>query len=474
MVIYAAMTTTVLVVVSILILIMLGYRFDRTAGTLEQGGLVQLNSIPSGASLTINAARLSATTGTKTTLAPGQHAITMSRDNYRTWQKTVEVKSGTILWLNYTRLIPTELPVEDVASLPAVTSSMPSPNRERYAMTAQKTSPTVRIANIDADTPEITTLELPEASYTPAKDAASETFRLHAWDPSSRYLLLEHLYDGEREWIVVDTDNISNTRNITTVFDIAMTKPQFSQSDDYVLYALISGDIRRVDIEAATISAPLVRNVAEFSFFDSSTLLYVTNVNDSTKSRSVGYRSEGASEPRAIRTYSDDGSVPLHVTAGKYYNQTYVGIAHDTTVDVLSGSLPSSDSDDPLTLTAIATLSTPEPIDFLSNKTDGRFFVAQHENNFSVYDLELLKATTTTIRGEGSLGSELRWLDGYTVWSGLGGTLRFYEFDGANQNEIMPIANNQRPALSPNSRYLYAPTVDDKGEFHFSRVQLIL
>src|SRR5690606_5047873 len=104
--VYMLMVLFVLTFVFVLTLLTLGYRFDRSAGTIEQGGLVQLNSIPSGANLTIDSARLSATTGTKTTLAPGKHAITMSRDGYGNWQKTVEVKSGTILWLNYARLIP--------------------------------------------------------------------------------------------------------------------------------------------------------------------------------------------------------------------------------------------------------------------------------------------------------------------------------------------------------------------------------
>lgn len=468
------MTASVLIAVLILILVMLGYRFDRAAGTLEQGGLVQLNSIPSGASLTIDAVRLGATTSTKTTLAPGRHTITMSRDGYGTWQKTVEVKSGTILWLNYARLIPTDLPVENLATLPGVTSSIPSPNRQWYAMTAEKTSPTVRLANIDSDNPDVRTLTLPEDTYTVSVNKESESFHLSAWDPSSRYLLLEHRYDEKVEWLVVDTQNIENTKNITTTFDIAITKPQFSQSDNYVLYALIGNDIRRIDIDAATISAPLVRNVAEFSFFDSSTLVYVTKIDQTTKSRSVGYRQDGATKPRAIRTYSDDGSMPLHISLGEYYNETYVGIAYGTTVDILSGSLPRSDSDDPLSLTAVATMSTSEPIDYLSNKTSGRFFVAQHDNNFSVYDLELQKATTTKLRGESQLKTELQWLDGYIVWSGLGGTLRFYEFDGANQNDIMPIVAGQRPALSPNDRYLYAPTVDKEGKFHLSRIRLIL
>src|SRR5690606_36904948 len=113
-------------------------------------------------------------------------------------------------------------------------------------------------------------------------------------------------------------------------------------------------------------------------------------------------------EPRAIRTYSDDGAVPLHISLGEYYSQTYVGIAYGTSVDILSGSLPRSDSSTPLSLTTVATMSTTEPIDFFGNKTEGRFFIAQHNSSYSFYDLELQKATTSAIRGDAKLTKELQ------------------------------------------------------------------
>lgn len=468
------MTLSVLTIVFVLILIMLGYRFDRVAGTLEQGGLVQFNSIPTGANLTIDAARLSATTSTKITLAAGQHAITMSRNGYNPWQKTVEVKSGSILWLNYARLIPTNLSVDNIAKLPAVTSTVPSPNRKWIAMTTEKTTPAVTLADIGSDTPELKTLTLPEAIYAKPENVANQSFLLSTWSASSRYLLLEHSYDDKKEWIVVDTEDVAKSKNITTIFDVAVSNVQFSRSNDNVLFVLMNGDVRRIDIEAATISAPLVRNIAEFSFYDQSTIVYTTTVDVATKSRSVGYRQDDASEPRVIRTYSDDGLIPLHVSIDKYYNQPYVAIAYGNTVEILSGSLPRSDSNEALSLTAVATMSTPETISFLSSKTDGRFFVAQHGKSYSVYDLELQKATTTTLRGEAPLESELGWIDGYMLWGSLDGKLRLYEFDGANQHDIMPILAGQNPTLTANNRYLYAPTTDENGAFYLSRVRLIL
>lgn len=473
--IYAVMTLSVVTIVFVLILIVLGYRFNRAEGTIEQGGLVQLNSTPSGANLTVNGNRLGATTSTRMTLSPGEHTIAMSRTGYHTWQKTVTVERGSVLWLNYTRLIPTDLDVENVAQFPAVTSTLPSPNRRWLAMTTDPSSAVITLVDINEDTPQITTLELPPAVYSQSEsEAPNESFRLFEWDVSNRYLLLEHRYDDKAEWIVVDIENVAESKNITEIFDVPMTGAKFSHTNGRILYALMGGDLRKIDIGAATISAPLVRGVAQFSLFDRSTIVYTTTLDEKTKSRSVGYIQDGASEPRLVRTYNDDGSVPLHMSIGEYYNQIYMSIAYGNSVEVLKGSLVRSDSDDSLSLKPVATLSTPENIDYLSTRTDGRFVVAQHAKSYSVYDLELEKSTTTTVSGEAPLEGELRWLDDYTVWSSLDSELRLYEFDGANQHDIMPIVPGQNPTLTQNNRYLYAPTKGDDGSFHLSRVRLIL
>lgn len=473
--IYILMTLSVIGIVSVLILITLGYRFDRLSGTIEQGGLVQLNSIPSGAALTVNSARLSATTSARATLSPGQHTISMSREGYSTWQKTIDLRRGTVLWLNYARLIPNDLPVENIAELPAVVSTLPAPNREKIALTTEAAQPAITLADIRSDTPQLETLPLPSNLLTtPKESSADRSLRLSAWDGSSRYLLVEHRFDATSEWLVIDTEDMAHSRNITTILDIPITSIKFSSSSGRVLYALMEGAVRKVDIQAATVSAPLVREVADFSLFDRSTIFYTTILDEQTGSRHVGYLNDGADEARVIHTAKDDGSVPLHVTVGKYYNDTYVAIAYGNQMEILSGSLPKSDSDSELALQEAATMTVTGPISYLSTRTDGRFYIAQHGNSYSVYDLELQKPTTTNLRGDGTQRGELRWIDGYNLWSGLDGVLRLYEFDGANQHDVMPILSGQNPTLTANNRYLYAPTQDEDGTYHLSRVRLIL
>ena len=119
-------------------------------------------------------------------------------------------------------------------------------------------------------------------------------------------------------------------------------------------------------------------------------------------------------------------------------------------------------------------LFVPSGVQHLSILTSGRFVVAQTPTSYVTHDLELKKTTTTELKDTTALTRELRWLDGYTVWNDHGGTLRMYEFDGANQHEIMPVASGFSVTYSPSAKYLYGINRTDDGKYHLNRVLMIL
>jgi hypothetical protein len=65
--VYALMAVAVVVTVAALVLVMLGYRFNRYDGTIEQGGLVQFDSKPSGATVMLDDITLANRTASKVT-----------------------------------------------------------------------------------------------------------------------------------------------------------------------------------------------------------------------------------------------------------------------------------------------------------------------------------------------------------------------------------------------------------------------
>ena len=101
------MILSVVLIVGVLILITMGYGINSDLN-VERRGLVQFISHPSGATISINDEATSSRTPTKSMLLPGTHHITINRPEYDTWSKSINVEPGSVLWLDYVRLIPTQ------------------------------------------------------------------------------------------------------------------------------------------------------------------------------------------------------------------------------------------------------------------------------------------------------------------------------------------------------------------------------
>lgn len=470
--VYVLMTVSIVSLVTVLVFVILGYQYDSSNGKIEQGGLVQFDSQPTGANITIDGRLFGAQTASKTTMTTGLHTISMSSPGYQTWQKTVNVLPGAVLWLDYPRLIPNKLTPQEITTFPTVTSTAVSPDSHWMVIQQDATNPVITLADVSNDAVHLKYLTLPSTVYTQPTDPKTQSFTFTSWNSGSRYVLVKHAYDSKIEWLVVDTQNVAASQNISTLLGIDASNIVFSNSDSNTLYAQIGQDVRKIDISAATLSRPLITNVSEFALYSDSVITYTTLVDPTTKTRSIGYYVDGAAAPTTVRTYADDGTTPLHFTVARYYSQTFEGIDYGSTVEILQGDLPRNGGT--ASLVKVGTMTIPGGAQYLTNMTNGRFIVAQNGGTFSVYDLELQKATTTVEKGTAVVSQPLQWLDNYTIWSDRDGTIRLYEFDGANQHSIMSVVPGFSAVLSPNGKYLYGITKSSNGLYHLSRVQLII
>jgi hypothetical protein len=470
-VIYSFMSAVVIGLVTALVLIMLGYQFNRNDGRIEQGGLVQFDSRPTGANVTIDGANFGTRTPSKTTLSAGQHYVTMQLEGYKTWQKSIDVVPGSVLWLNYTRFVPNELTPMKIADFAMVSSTAVSPDSKWMAIKEDPGSPMLHLADITGDDVKLSNVPLPTTAYTHPQTGKTQTFAIVSWDPSSRYILTKHVYDdGKTEWLVVDSQDPAATQNLTKLLSIDASKVVFSGNNSKILYAQVGTDVRRIDVQAATLSGPLASNVAEFSLYKNETVVFATLLDPETKQRSLGYYNDSSDKTHIVRSYTDDGASTMRLAIGEYFRETYFAIAYSNSIEVLKG-----DFSGPSKLTAVATMDMPTgSTQYLSMGNEGRFVIAQHSGTYMVYDLELKKPTTTSLKGESEVTRELQWLDKYTPWSDRDNILRMYEFDGANQHNIMPVAPGFSATFSPNAKYLYGITKTSDTSYHLKRVRMIL
>lgn len=471
--VYIAMTLAVVTLVFVLVFVMLGYRYNNNDGRIEQGGLVQFDSRPNGANVTIDGQLFRTRTPSKDTLTAGAHSITIGRSGYHTWQKNIDVTPGSVLWLSYARLIPTDLTPKSVADFSTVSSSAVSPSGKWMAVKESKATPEIKLADISGDTVKMSTLTIPTNAYTAAAAGKTHVFTLADWDSDNRHIIVKHTYGGDRtEWLVVDTRDASATKNVTTLLDIQATKMIFAGNDSGRLYAQIGTDVRKIDLSAATISRPLVAKVAEFSLFNDTTIVYSTALDPATKTRSVGYYKDGEKAAVPLRTVTDDGKAQFHLALGRYFGSMYEIIAYGSDVTVLTGDLPES-AEEAAKLKEVTKLTFPGGVRYVSVRTDGRFVVMQSGDIYKTYDLELKKETATKLAGKAPVTQKLKWLDGYYAWSDRDGMLRLYEFDGTNQHDIMTVVPGQDVTLTANSKYLYGINKSADGTYHLRRVQMI-
>lgn len=468
-IVYTLMSLSVVVIVILLMLAVLGYSLKGS--NLEQGGLLKFGSVPTNAIVTLDQVQLNARTPNQVTTDARSHSVTMSRDGYHSWHKTIDLKPGMVEWLTYARLVPTDPQVKKVRATPQLASMLTSPDHKWIAMIEDETKPVVTVANIQNDEATYDQLTLPAGSFTPAPEGKTSSFKIDTWSPNGRYMLLRHTYDtGKMEWILVDREDETKTKNISVRLGLASHRVIFATNDGRTALAITDDAVRRLNLSDETISRPLITNVQEFSVFNEHTILYTTKADPITKLRTVGYLAEGMETGQQLAEFPDDGRI-IHVTMADYFGSRYVAISHDATVAVLTGELPRASNKG--TLKRLLTYAAPAPVTKLSFSGNNRFVIAETATQFTVHDLELSKTSTTTIKDGVTPLRELRWIDSYMTWYDAGNMLRLYEFDGANQQNLVPVAEGFDVATTPNQKFLYSIGRDANG-LHLQRVRMVL
>lgn len=472
--VYILMACTVFVIVTFITLFMLGFRFDANKGGLEQYAFLQFASSPSGATVSIDGKLVGSKTPNKSSVPPGKHVIEMWRDGYETWSKTIDVKAGTLIWLNYTLLVPKKLTVESVVSYDTVSGSLASPNGNIILVQKKADTPAFELVNLSSDTVKSSTITIPKTVITDFSTIGTvHTYKAEKWDSGGRYILVNHIYGAKNEWLVMDTQNVASSKNISKTFDVAIDSIVFSDTSGNMFYILVTNDIRKLDLGAGTMSKPLVSDVTSFEIYEKSRVItYVGQGASGTGQRVVGVYREGDDNASVVRTVSSDLSIPLNISTTNYFNENYIAISEGKKIDVLSGSYPNTTTDNANNMRVVASYSVQQNVAKLSFSPTGEFVFAQTGSNFASYDLEYAKLHVSSVEGSGE-PVNLKWLDENHLWSDRDSKLTIREFNGSEVHTISPVVLGQDSTLTNNGRYIYSINSAKTG-FQLQRVRMIL
>jgi len=471
-VIYAVTVVAILSIVSIIVMFVLGYRFDRVNGQIEQYSFLQFSSSPSGATVTVDGNLVSSQTPNKLSVPAGSHDVVMWRDGYETWTKKVDAKLATMTWLNYALLVPKELKVEAVANYDAVSSSLASPNGHSMLIQGKGDVPSFDLVDLSSDTIKSSKLTIQAKAYSePSTVGVVHSFKVVKWDAGGRYVLIKHNYGDKEEWLVMDTQDALLTKNITQLFNIAISDIYFSGTNGNNFYVLSSNDIRKLDLSAGTISRPFVGSVTSFSVYDSNIITYIGNGAVGTSEQVAGLYREGDEISHVLRTVANK-DISLKIAATHYFNEDYVVISEDKKIDILSGSYPITANDNATSLKVVGSFDSKQDIANLTFSPTGEYVFVQSGAYFASYDLEYQKLAESTIEGTGDVPT-LEWLDNNYIWSDRDGKLTIREFDGANLHTINSVISGQSATMTHNKRFIYSINKSDAG-YQLQRVRMIL
>jgi hypothetical protein len=463
---YGVMTLATALLTVVAVFYAMGYRFNQNDLTFTQGGLIQFRTAPEGAQVVIDGKLQNYTTPGRANLGSGTHTVEMRLAGYRSWQKTVTLAPGQLLWLNYTRLLPDSITTSNVATLDSAISAMTSPDHKWMLVQQKPDQPLFKLVDFnDPKKPVVTDLSIPEAQLT-KKDGAYGQFSIKEWDLSSRYILVDHANKDTHELLRLDRAHAANAVNVSRMFSLTIAEAHFVGSNANLLYAKTDTVLRSLDIGSSSASAALITGIGQFVVYGNDAVAYVAthDVAGGGTQQVAGIYTQG--KEVASHTFAADAAIKIAYS--EYTHHAYLVIdAGDGTAKILRD--PTSTTKDNA---EVAQVKLDKPIQWMKFSASGRMLVVGNGNDVATYDLELDKLSAWTISGA-PLTQPLQWLDDYYLWTDAGGTLRIFEYDSVNDREITSVASGINASLSAEGAYLYSFGKSASGAIELQSSKLV-
>lgn len=473
MAVYALMVLSVLITVVLITFFVMGFRFDTTDGQIEQYGLLQIESRPAGAIVTVDGVKLPTKTPTSRSVKAGTHTVSVARDGYDIWSKSVDVRAGTMKWLDYVVLVPTIKTVEPGLPMANAYDTLEGVNNRNLLVQSKSELPEFNLFNLSSDSVSSTVMTiLPEVYSEPIAIGVVHNFQMVQWDGSGRYVLIRHSYGDKFEWLVMDTQNVNLSRNITNVYNIQFSSVKFAGSNGNSYFALDGSDVRKLDLAAATISRPLVSNVTYFDLFDAATIVYVGRNANLANEQLIGIYRDGDDTPYVVRTIADDILPAVRVATTRYFNKDYIAYSVGQTINIISGDLPVAGVNGDTSMLPTTTFGFVGEIRDLSFGPSGQYLLVQSGNAATSYDLEYGTLTNLAVSCA-SAGVQFDWINGAYIGSSCGDQMTIREFDGGNVSIVGAAVDGTDVVMTKNGRYLYSIGRTAAG-FQLQRVRMIL
>ncbi|MBQ6460865.1 PEGA domain-containing protein [Candidatus Saccharibacteria bacterium] len=426
------MVLAVAAMVIVLALVVSGYWINANF-EVERQGMLQVHSVPTGASVEVDGdAPWFQRTNTSKILTSGEHKITLTKDGYDSWSKTINISEGLLYRLHYPRLFLRERDREEIYDATLSASATVSPNRRLILLLNNTTTWT--LLNIDSDNPKPTTINIANLfSSTSLADGATNGLFVGdiisaEWDQANEHILFKVKNNTSTEWVLLDVKNPINSVNITREFAADFDNIKIFDNSADNLLSLRNGNLHKINIPSRQISAILVEGVQSYDFYESELVF--------SSEESISSLKLGDNTPVILKKIES----PARVLVSKFYETNYIFIVEGNTLSVYQ----KENLEEVLTAT----------LRFIPDKIKvgygGEFIVMNSGSNFSTLDMESM-----TIHNWDTGSTNYGWIDNYMAYSVDNGVLSVYDFDGLNHRELANNVSSHFPVTITSDKWLY-------------------
>ncbi len=456
---YLAMFFSILILATYIIGSLFGFKlkFTNQQVTVERRVFLRFNSLPAGATVYIDDSPLFQKTPTKATLPLGLRQVKLKRDGYQTWSKWIDPKAGSLVWLNYALLVPKKITSEDLLEYEQLDQSLASPSGKHFLFQPLLSSPAFDLVDVNNTPLKVEKLLLTDDLYTEADNLEiNHKFEAVKWDMAGRYVLLCHTFGEQKEWLVLDTQNVNLSKNITRIFNINIDQIDFFGPGGNIFFVLDKQDIRKINLSAGTISRVLVDSVESFKTYQNKEIIFQRRVAGPVTLSEIGVYRDGMDTPKIIKQVESDN---IKIALTRYFNDDYIAYSDAKNVYLLN---PQSQ---------VISFEVSQPPDDLEFSATGQYLLIRTGQSFMVYDIEYENSETFSKKCQSDKFA-FGWLNETHLWFNCDNKLTIQDFDGANSYSLGAIANKQDVLLSHTNKHIYTTAVvDDK--FLFQRINLV-
>lgn len=483
------MSLAVVGLVFVLVAVVEGWRLGSNL-KLEQNGMAQIESLPTGAKVVIDGKQDFNETNISKLLSAGEHEITLWKEGFDSWTKKINITSGLLTRLKHPRLFKQNRTTEEVAGYASLRFLYASPDHKSLLAATDNTTKWQYITALGADKVTIEEVDVKNIfSGTSDGKFPGEIVQI-SWNETSEKVLLQVKRGETYEWGVINLKKVSESINLTQVISKYTEKNIEKKTDSSPekqavevkrnltqvvigdataskFIALVDGSLREIDTSMKTLSEPYLKNIAKFKI-SGSQVIYLTNAEKDKRQIGI-YRlgDKGGIDIEVIVRSKKDATVGLALS--EFDSKKYLCITVDDQLTIYrANDYPIYGNND----NNFEKISE-EKLAFIPNdlvrSDNGEFFIAKSDKKFMIYNLDLEESNYVDHQN-----SNISWLDNYLMFDVVDGKMEVFDFDGFNRRMILDknVAAGFDAVINSNNRYIYYVVKTDSG-FSLQRDKLI-